>query len=334
LPLVRGRPSFLRFLPMGLARSVAHSIVHFPQIMGSAQMLWRPVHPAIATVHDLGRLVCPEDEALWTWKDRWILDLQLRGLKQMDWWVVNSEQTRRHLVEHLGLPRERITWVQLGVDSTFFRPLTDFEKVVHRELGLVKLPGTTDLLYVGGEFPRKGLLYLVKALSLLKAKGHRFRLIKVGSGGKWRALLEEQIKAAGIEQHVTFVGYIADEILPYLYNFADVYVTPTLLEGGFTWTAMEAMACGKPVVGTTSALVREEVKSAALIVPNRDSRELAGALSHLIVSEELRTEMGARARLLIEPFSWSRTIYSMVQVYRHVAMGDLSRPLILDACAG
>ena len=82
-PPLTGHFSFLHHLPLGVHNHHLGSIVHFTQIMGCAQMLWRPARPAVATVHDLGVLVCKEDEVLLNRFDRRILDLQIAGLRRI-----------------------------------------------------------------------------------------------------------------------------------------------------------------------------------------------------------------------------------------------------------
>ena len=92
-PLVN-RFSFLHAFPIGVYEHQPGSIVHFMQIMGCSQMLWHPVRPAIASVHDLGVLVCEADKQLFNKFDRAILDVNIAGLKRMDHYIVHSEFTK------------------------------------------------------------------------------------------------------------------------------------------------------------------------------------------------------------------------------------------------
>jgi glycosyltransferase involved in cell wall biosynthesis len=327
LPLAARLVSPLAHLPIALDRPVGGSVVHFTRLMGAAQMLWYPARPAVATVHDLGPLVLPEDEPMWNRLDRQIFRLQLRGLRKMDWWVVNSQQTRHHLIDRLDIPDDRISWVQLGVDAQRFSFRPDAAGVLARELALRKIPGVLDILYVGNEQPRKGLGYLLDGLAHLRDAGHRVRLLKAGApgGDRWRFDFERRVARLGLEPDVSILGHVSDDLLPCLYSFADICATPTLLEGGFTWTAMEAMACSRPVVATTAALIRPEAARAALIVPPRDSRALAGAIARFIDDATLRTRRGVQGREAIQQFSWDATVNALTDVYVEVWARHLHR---------
>lgn len=320
-PPLATRFPILHNFPVGVEGHQLGSIVHYTQIMGCAQMLWRPQRPAIATVHDLGVLVCQEDEALFNWSDRRILDLHLAGLRRMDYYAVNSDRTRQGLIDLLHVPEEQIRFVQLGVDSNHFRPMPQAWMQITKRYGIQPQEGVADLLYVGSELPRKNLRLLLQAMAILKQQGYRLRLVKVGGpGGKrWRENLLADLNHFQLRDEVTLVDVVPEDDLPLFYSVADVGVTPTLLEGGFAWLAMEAMACEKPVVATHEALIPPDARDAALIVHSRDPDGMAQAIAACIDDPDRRRTMGQTGRQIIETYTWEATTHAMLEVYRLAA---------------
>src|SRR5204863_670546 len=90
-------------------------------------------------------------------------------------------------------------------------------------------------------------------------------------------------------------GYVPDEHLPDYYSLADVYVSPSLMEG-FGLTLAEALACETPVVAAEAGSVAEVVGPGGILVPPRDPAALADAISGLLQDCELRRELGRRGR--------------------------------------
>ena len=284
-------------------------------------MLWHPIRPSVATVHDLGVLVCPEDKYLFDRLGRAILDLQYAGLRRIDFYAVNSQSTRRALVEILGIPEERIRLVQLGVDSEHFRPIPSAPTLVSERYGIKPSADMVTLLYVGSELPRKNVGLLLKAMAVLTERGCRLRLIKVGGAGGqiWRNRFIWDIKQLGLTDDVIIVENVPEADLPLFYNVADVCVTPTLLEGGFAWLAMEAMACNRPVIATEAALIPADAAGAVLVIPTRDLDALVAALTKCVNNPDERVAMGAAGRQIVATYNWGATARAMMEVYSMAA---------------
>lgn len=310
------RFTFLRQLPLGLRDHQPGSIVHFTQIMGCSQMLWNPVKPSVASVHDLGVLVCPEDEQLFSRSDRLILDIQLAGLRRVDHFIVHSDFTRDGMLTHLGLREEQITVVPTWIDSNFFRPTAGSRQILAERYNIDD--GASNLLYIGSELPRKNLGLLLEAIAALKAKGHKIRLLKVGSSGgdKWRAKFLSDIQRLELSENVVLTGVISDDDLVLFLNAADLCVTPTLLESTFAWVALGAMACGQPSVVTSSALVPEEAQEAVLVVPPRNLEMFVSAVEECLQNPDLRRRMGEAGRRIIRSYRGEATASAIVAAYQ------------------
>ena len=318
-PLTRFLPP-LHYFPLGLRGHRPGSIVHFTQIMGCSLMLWRPVRPAIATVHDLGVLVCPEDELLFNRLDRWLLDLQLAGLRRMDHYVVSSDYTRQGLQQLFGIPADRIHRVQLGVDMEHFRPIENAWKRISQRYGLTPVSGTVDLLYVGSELPRKNLGRLLEAVAILELEGYALRLIKVGGSGgaRWRTQFLADIQRLGLKDNVIVVDVVPEEDLPLFYNVCYLCVCPSLLEGGFSWPVMEAMACGAAAIASTASHVPHHVQDAVLIVEPREVDSITEAVKKCLDDTGFRDALAEKGNNAIAAFTWEAGVEQMLNVYRTV----------------
>lgn len=320
-PALAKRFSALAHFPMGISGHETGAVVHFTQIMGCALMVYKPIRPAVATVHDLGVLVCREDEALFDRIGRAILSAQFMGLKRMNWYAVNSEQTRRDLVEKLGIREDRIAFVQLGVELETFRPMPNAREQLAKRYQLYPLIDGFDLIYTGSELPRKNLIQLLEAMAILKQRGYRLRLIKVGGAGgdQWRAQTLAAVDRLGLREDVHFAGVVPEADLPLFYTAADLAVQPTLLEGGFAWMVMEAMGCGTPAVASEASHIPEDARAAVIVVETRSLTALTEAIAGALDDPMGCAARAAAGQRIIQNYTWEATANAMIRVYENAA---------------
>jgi D-inositol-3-phosphate glycosyltransferase len=160
----------------------------------------------------------------------------------------------------------------------------------------------------------KGVEIAIRALSLLRDRRHEdVRLLVLGEDSRDGDESEkERLKAIaselGVRDRVEFAGSVAHHELPYFYAAADVCVMPSYSES-FGLVALEAQSCGCPVVASTAsglrAVVRDEVSG--YLVDGHDPAIYAERIGRLLEDRELAQQMGRRARLLAQRFSWTRT---------------------------
>ena len=200
---------------------------------------------------------------------------------------------RAHLVEQYGADVSRIAVIPCGVDTELFTP--GDQRAARAALGLGEDP---QLLYVGRQTPIKGLETLLDAMARLRAGGSRARLSIVGGDADepldgHEAALRERLTRLGLRDAVTFVGAQPQDRLPAWYVAADATVLPSYYES-FGMVALEAMACGSPVVasrvGGLQTTVRDRVTG--LLVPDHDPVSLAESLGRLLDDEDLRWRLG------------------------------------------
>ena len=176
--------------------------------------------------------------------------------------------------------------------------------------------GVPLLLLVGNELRNKGLPTLLQALT--QCRDLSWHLCVVGSDSS--AGYSAEIEQRQLQGRVTFAGETAD-ILTY-YSAADVYVAPSL-EDSFNLPALEAMACGLPVILSSSAGMSDYVKDGvdALLLRNpQDADELAVALQRLLADPSLRATIGSNASQTAALFSWDRHAEEIHRLLRDAAV--------------
>lgn len=309
-PLSR-RLSFLRHLPLGIRNHQTGATVHFVQIMGCAQMLWHPIRPAIATVHDLGGLVWKDELQQAHPLDRMLLRLSFAGLRRMDAIFTVSEFTRQSVIKHLQMSPERVHTIYSGIDQVLFRPIPDArQQLMHR----YSLPGgvaASYVLYVGSELPRKNLETLLRALFLVCQERSDVHLLKVGRAGgeQFRAATIRLIEELHLDGRVHFYEDVPDPDLPLFYNAATVYVCPSLVEG-FGFPMVEAAACGTPIVASAIPVLHEVAPANALFVPPEEKVAMSQAILDVLEKPLVRQRAPE-----VERYIWERTARGVVQVY-------------------
>ena len=311
------RLGFLHHLPRGVQGHKTGNIVHFMQLMGCAQMLWHPVHPSVATVHDLGPVACKADEPACHGFDRLLLDLQVAGLKRMDHLIAVSEFTRRGLIDIVGIAPEHISVIHHGIKHQVYRPIADAGATLTEGYPiLARERHSHDLLYVGNELPRKNLAVLLDALASLKRRGYSVRLLKVGGAGgeRWRKLFLEHVQKQQLEDDVVLFDNVPEADLPLFYNGADLFVTPSLLEG-FGWPVLEAMACGTPVACSNAGSLPEIVGEAGVLFEAHDPTAVAEALADVLDDTNLQIQMRARGLERAQQFTWKRATDQLLDIY-------------------
>jgi glycosyltransferase involved in cell wall biosynthesis len=179
---------------------------------------------------------------------------------------------------------------------------------------------------IGALVPHKGQRHLIDAAALVLRDVPDARVVILGEG-ELRSSLEHQVKGLHLEKHVLLPGF-RDDVLALLKGF-DIFVMSSETEGLGT-SILDAMACGKPVVGTKTGGIPEVVEDGVtgFLVEPRDPRALARAITTLLQDESLRTRMGAAglARLR-EHFTVDRMVGETLGVYEQVlgATGDVRR---------
>lgn len=231
--------------------------------------------------------------------------------------VASTDDELEHLSCLYGASHDRLKTLHPGVDHSLFRPRPP--RLARHELGLGFGP---VMLFVGRLQPLKGADLALRALEeLVPALGRELSLLLVGgaSGPGGRDEVERLGKLAvdlGIADRVSFVGPQPHHRLPLYYNASDVVAVCSHSES-FGLAALEAHACGIPVVGTPVGGLSHIVRDghSGYLVGDRDPAVFAARLKTLLSDDELRARFSAEALHAASAFSWERAASEFVELY-------------------
>jgi glycosyltransferase involved in cell wall biosynthesis len=160
------------------------------------------------------------------------------------------------------------------------------------------------VLFVGGLEPKKNIRNVILAYDRIR-RGFPHRLVFVGFP-RWKYSRDlELLDRLQLRDHVMFTGFVPDDDLPAIYNLADLFLFPSLYEG-FGMPVLEAMACGCPVVTTSTGCSPEVAGDAALLVDPYDVDAIAAASERVLLDDVLRKELVGRGLARVRQFSWRR----------------------------
>lgn len=308
------------------SRRADFDIVHDNQCLGTglANMVddgW----PVLATLHHPVTIDRDLDlaDAKRAWKRftlrRWysFIDMQTRVTRRIPRLITVSESSRRDILTAMQVEADRLHVVPVGANPDVFRPRPD----VRRVPGRIMTTASADV-------PMKGLSFLLEAVAKLRTEREDAHLVVIGKP-KGKSTVPRLIDRLGLEGAVQFETGVSTDRIVELYAEAELATVPSLYEG-FSLPAVEAMACGVPIVATTGGALPEVVGrdgETGLLVAPGDTSALAAALGRALDDPELRGRIGAagRARVL-ERFTWRNTAEGTVDHYRalldeHAAAG-------------
>ena len=296
-------------LPRILSRHKV-DLLHSPHFL---LPLMRPC-PAVATIHDVIYLACPEDLPSFTGRlyYRAMMNACSRIATRI---VTDSEHSKDEIIRYLHADPAKIEVVYPAVDP-FFESAADPAQVasMRSRFGIDR----DYLLCVGIYKPRKNHARLLKAFQLLLKSGVQSQLVIAGPMGEGKPVLQRVADELGVADHVSFTGFVSDVDLRALYSRARVCVCPSLYEG-FGFTVLEAMACGAPVVCSSATSLPEVAGKAALYFDPQKPEEMAVQLGRAFSDDAVRSSLIADGRRNLLRFSWSETARQTLAVY-HAAL--------------
>jgi len=278
--------------------------------------------------HTLGHLKNAVARTPQEWEPPLRMEVEAEIVRFADRIIAATPVEEGHLVELYGADPSRIRVIPPGVDLERFHPIP----AVQAKEQIALDPHCRSILFVGRIEPLKGIETLLRAIALIARRrpelicglcvpiigGNPYRVEDNGEMFRLQALREE----LGIRDVVMFLGAQDQDILPYYYSAAEMVVMPSDYES-FGMVALEAMACGTPViasdVGGLAYLVQHG--RTGYRVPARDAEALAEKIVRLLMDEELRRRMGQRAACWAERYAWPRIADRIEDVYREVLSG-------------
>ena len=311
--------------PLAFSARAAHELkrrlgdfdlVHDNQCLGYGILKIEEKIPTIVTLHhpitkdrELEMAAARSRYRRWS-IGRWYGFVKMQGkvASKMPRIVVVSQNSIDDIHTDMGVDRDRMRLVPVGVDPELFRPL---EHVTRRPGRLITTASADVAL--------KGLSFLLEAMAALRSEGRDVTLTIIGKPkpGKSMRLIDE----LGLEPHIQFVSGVPDERIVELYSEAQLAVVPSLYEG-FSLPAIEAMCSGTPLVATDGGALPEVTGAdgeTVLQCPAGDAPALARAIARGLDDPELLARIGAAGRQrVIDRWTWKRCAELTVEQYREV----------------
>ena len=273
-------------------------------ILGGLKSKWLYKTPLIYHIHLTNRSpLCSSIENL--------------GLVCADLITVNSQAMREELLDRF--PTLRVEVIPNGVDTQFYKPEPFYLQMP------VKKGEESYILFVGRLVEQKGVEYLIRAMTYIKKEFPNVHLKIVGDGPLLPAL-ENFSSNFVLSDQIEFLGWKSGNTLLNLYQNALLVVLPSIYEP-FGMTALEAMACGKPVVASRVGGLKTIIKHGqnGYFAEPRDYLDLAQWIMSLLSSQELRGEMAVNAEQYAKDpkFQWNSIALKYIEFYNEIRNKEL-----------
>lgn len=299
-------------LPIAAARAR----VELMHSMASTAPLWGRFR-RVVTVHDLIYARFPEAHA--GLRDKGMRVLVPGAVRRSHRVIADSRSTREDLHELLGVSRERVDVVPLGLGAVR-RGAPSPERDVRRRF---ELGERAVLLTLSAKRPHKNLPALIGALARI-APEQRPLLVLPGYPTAHERELRVRAEALGVAADVRFPAWVSNAELEGLWSIARAFVFPSLYEG-FGLPVLEAMARGVPVACSNASSLPEVAGDAALLFDPHDELAIAAALGRLLEDGPLRQRLRSLGAAQAERFTWERTARLTLDSYAR-ALGVAPSP--------
>lgn len=284
-------------LPLDLRRAPA-DVVHSPATDPPRQC----DRPWVQTLHDVIPLV-NSDPRLTTERRRWARNRD--RFARATAVIAVSRHCADEGIAVLGLDPSRVHVVHHGVEDRF-RPQPDVAA------------DEPYLLFVGEYDPRKGHAEAFEVIGALADLGFPHRLKVAGRLAPWFAdTMRELVAAAPHPERIELIGHVGDE-LPGLYAGADAVVVTSRHEG-FGFPALEAMACGTPVVSFANTSLVEVVDTGGVLVADGDVAAFTQAVRRVLAEPAWHAELRERGLEQARRFSWNRSVQEHADIFRSLS---------------
>lgn len=290
------------------ARRLGVDVYHSPNHVLPLAALCKTV----VTVHDLAFM----DRRLFNTRRYLYLNLLARpSIKKADRIICISEFTKRELEKRFPSTVGKTRMVYQGLDERFRSPpVRDAVSEFKLRYGLDRY-----VVFMGAIEPRKNLARLIKAFaSVIQETGLPHELVLCGPPGWRNDAIKDAWATSPVRRRIRFVSYVPNEDVPLWYAGADALAFPSLSEG-FGLPALEAMACGTPVVTSNCSALPEVVGDAAVTVSPRSARSIADGLTRVLTAPSFAQELSRKGLERSRLFSWENAAAETVAVYREAA---------------
>lgn len=286
-------------------------IYHVPQ--NGVGLCSKITCPSTITLHDIIPLRMPE-----TVSDRYlrIFNEEMPKIISTTSGIITvSEFSKEDIAKQFNYPKDKIFVTPLAAED-IYKPLNKN----HSKEYLKSKYGISEdfILYVGGFSPRKNILGLIEAFSLLvKSYKKPIKLVIIGNHGISYERYKKRVDDLNITSDVLFPGFIPLDDMPIFYNASSIFVYPSFYEG-FGLPPIEAMACGTPVIASNLTSVPEVVSDSALLINPSDVDEIKSSMLRVLEDRVLTLGLVNKGLLHSSKYSWKKTAYNTIDAYSSI----------------
>ena len=288
-----------------------YDVIHDNQSLAYELLFFQKKKPLVTTIHhpismDLAyQLQSTNDLFLKLLMRRWhsFLVMQKFVAKRLKKIVVPSNSSMDDIKNEFQVKENKMKRVMNGIDLKVFYPDPKIQKIPFKLVTVAS-----------ADVPLKGLDYLLKALSGLVKVYPDISLSVIGEQ-KTGGHTERLIKKLNLEKRVNFFSNLTQEELRITYCRAELAIIPSLYEG-FGFAAIEAMACGVPLISTSGGALPEVVKDAGIIIPPKNVKEIYNSIDLLLSSPDRAKDFAEKAlKRANSKFSWEAVAKKLEKVY-------------------
>jgi glycosyltransferase involved in cell wall biosynthesis len=288
-----------------------YDIIHDNQSLAYELLFFQKKKPLVTTIHhpislDLAyQLQSTNDIFLKLLMRRWhsFLVMQKFVAKRLKKIVVPSNSSMDDIKDEFRVDKKKMERVMNGIDLNVFYPDSKIQKIPFRLVTVAS-----------ADVPLKGLDYLLKALSDLAEVYSDISLSIIGEQKKG-GHTERLIKKLNLEKRVNFYSNLTQEDLRKTYCEAELAIIPSLYEG-FGFAAIEAMACGVPLISSSGGALPEVIKDTGIIIPPKNVKEIYNSVDFLLSSPQSAKELAEKGlQRANSKFSWAAIAKKLENVY-------------------
>jgi len=279
-------------------------LVHFQGGPGGLFLLKKPSVPLTYTVHHTyyqqSRYIRSQ-----AWK-KILYKWEKFGYQKSSYIMCDSVSTRRIVLRYYGVRRIPCETIPVGVDKNRFFPLI-----------LERIPNS--LFFLGRLESRKGIDFLIKTIPVIKDRLRDIQLF-IGGDGVLKSYLYNFIKKNNLENNVHLLGTVDDSALNEWYNKVSMVIIPSVFEG-FGLTAIEAMACGTPVIATDVDALRDVIEDGVngLLVQYNDVEALSDKILYLLKNKAEQSKYSLNGKKKVQTiYNWNNISQDIMRIYEYV----------------
>jgi len=261
----------------------------------------------IITIHDLLALRYPAQHHFQSLYMRFVLPIQIKTARQI---LCVSECTKQEVLNQYHCDPDKISVIYNGYDPELFHANSNHQDEFH--LKSLKLNNSFALV-VGATYPHKNIELLLNVWSELPAPANSMSLAIVGGNTSYKREIEDLANQLGFGNRIRFLDYIHNDVLASLYRKASMLLYPSRFEG-FGLPLLEAMACGCPVISSSTSSLPEVGADAAIYCDPDDLADWRTSVVELFASPTLRHLYRKKGLERAKAFRWEKTAEQIAQI--------------------